>query len=342
MRAIAFPATLIAAAIILLVVYSSTFVVTERDQVIQSRFGEIQRVVTDPGIYFKIPTNIVDTIQVVDKRLQTLELENNVVQVSDGSPYLVDAFATYRIVDARAFRESVSGNIVFAADRLRTRLNSALRRVYGSRSFDAALSSARAEMMREVSDLVRPEAAALGIEIVDLRIRRTELLEDVLERTFDRMRSERLAEAAELRAEGTQESLRIRAEADRQATVLIAEAQRDAEILRGEGDAEKNRIFAEAYTIDPSFFEFYRSMQAYADAMGAESGTTMVLSPTSEFFRYFNGLGQATAAVAAPPAEPVPPGAEPLPAAPVEGGLPASEAPNLTQNTPAPAAVPVQ
>lgn len=333
MRAIAFPATLIVAALVLLVVYSSTFVVTEREQVIQSRFGEIQRVITDPGIYFKIPTNIVDSVQYVDKRLQTLELENNVVQVSDGSPYLVDAFATYRIVDARAFRESVSGNLVFAADRLRTRLNSALRRVYGSRSFDAALSSARAEMMREVSDLVRPEAAALGIQIVDLRIRRTELLEDVLERTFDRMRSERLAEAAELRAEGTQEALRIRAEADRQATVLVAEAQRDADILRGEGDAEKNRIFADAYSVDENFFEFYRSMQAYADAMGAQTGTTMVLSPTSDFFQYFNGPGDGTtpAGRTAPP----PPAATTPPPPAATNPAPA---PDLSQSgiTPAP------
>ncbi|WP_181702506.1 protease modulator HflC [Chthonobacter albigriseus] len=322
MRAIAFPLTLIVAAIALLVVYSATFVVTERDQAIQLRFGEIQRVITDPGIYFKVPTNMVDTVQIIDKRLQTLELENNVVQVNDGSPYLVDAFATYRIVDARSFRESVSGNKVFAEDRLRTRLNSALRRVYGSRSFDAALSTARAEMMREVSDLVRPEAASLGIAIVELRIRRTELLEDVLERTFDRMRSERLAEAAELRAEGTQEAQRIRAEADRAATVLVAEAQRDADFLRGEGDAEKNRIFAEAYSLDPSFFEFYRSMQAYGEALGAGSGTTMVLSPTSEFFRFFNS---SDAPGAAPPAA-----TAPAPAAP------AAPAPQATAPAPAP------
>jgi membrane protease subunit HflC len=299
MRAIAFPVTLIVAAIALLIAYSATFVVTERDQAIQLRFGEIQRVVTEPGIYFKVPTNFVDTVQSVDKRLQTLELENNIVQVKDSRQYVVDAFTTYRIVDARAFRESVSGNMTFAAERLRTRLDAALRRVYGTRSFDAALSESRAEMMREVSDLVRPEAATLGIQIVELRIRRTELPENVLERTFDRMRSERLAEAAELRAEGTQEALRIRAEADRQATVLVAEAKRDADILRGEGDAEGNRIFAEAYTLDSNFFEFYRSMQAYTTAL-SDSGTTMVLKPDSEFFRFFQDSG--TTAVAAPTA----------------------------------------
>lgn len=287
MRAIALPFTLIALAVIVLVAYSSLFIVTERDQAIQLRFGEIQRVITQPGIYFKLPTNTVDTVQLVDKRLQTLEIDNNVVQVRDSRQYVVDAFAAYRIVDVKAFRESVTGNMAVAETRLRTRLDSALRRVYGTRSFGDALSDERSAMMREVAEFVRPEAANLGIEIVELRIRRTELPNNVLEQTYDRMRSERLAEAAELRAEGTQEAARIRAEADRQATVLLAEARRDADILHGEGDAERNRIYAEAYSADPGFFEFYRSMQAYATSFA--TGTTMLLTPDSNFFRFFKG-----------------------------------------------------
>lgn len=287
MRAIALPFTLIALAVIVLVAYSSLFIVTERDQAIQLRFGEIQRVITEPGIYFKLPTNTVDTVQIVDKRLQTLEIDNNVVQVRDSRQYVVDAFAAYRIVDVKAFRESVTGNMTVAETRLRTRLDSALRRVYGTRSFGDALSDERASMMREVAEFVRPEAANLGIQIVELRIRRTELPNNVLEQTYDRMRSERLAEAAELRAEGTQEAARIRAEADRQATVLLAEARRDADILHGEGDAERNRIYAEAYSADQGFFEFYRSMQAYATSFA--TGTTMLLKPDSNFFRFFKG-----------------------------------------------------
>ena len=158
-------------------------------------------------------------------------------------------------------------------------------------------------MMREVAEFVRPEAANLGIDIVELRIRRTELPNNVLEQTYDRMRSERLAEAAELRAEGTQEAARIRAEADRQATVLLAEARRDADILHGEGDAERNRIFAEAYGADRGFFEFYRSMQAYASSLA--NGTTMLLKPDSEFFRYFRGpSGAVPEAPAAAQAQP--------------------------------------
>lgn len=301
-RSTAMPALAIVVALLALVAYSSTFIVTERDQAIQLRFGEIQRVITSPGIYFKLPTNMVDTVQIVDKRLQTLEIDDKVVQVKDSRQYVVDAFVAYRISDVRAFRESVSGNMGMAADRLSTRLDSALRRVYGTRSFGDALSEQRADMMREVADFVRPEAAQLGISVVELRIRRTELPTNVLDQTYSRMKSERLAEASELRAEGTQEAARIRAEADRQATVLIAEAKRDADILHGEGDAERNSIFAEAYSVDKGFFEFYRSMQAYAAALTG-GGTTMVLKPDSSFFRFFKGA-EGTPAVAPAAANP--------------------------------------
>ena len=301
-RSTAMPALAIVLALLALVAYSSTFIVTERDQAIQLRFGEIQRVITSPGIYFKLPTNMVDTVQIVDKRLQTLEIDDKVVQVKDSRQYVVDAFVAYRISDVRAFRESVSGNMGMAADRLSTRLDSALRRVYGTRSFGDALSEQRADMMREVADFVRPEAAQLGISVVELRIRRTELPTNVLDQTYSRMKSERLAEASELRAEGTQEAARIRAEADRQATVLIAEAKRDADILHGEGDAERNSIFAEAYSVDKGFFEFYRSMQAYAAALTG-GGTTMVLKPDSSFFRFFMGA-EGTPAVAPAAANP--------------------------------------
>ncbi|WP_370678064.1 protease modulator HflC [Pleomorphomonas sp. PLEO] len=301
MRTIALPFVLIVFVVLALVVYSSTFIVTERDQAIQLRFGEIQRVITDPGIYFKLPTNMVDTVQIVDKRLNTIEIDNNVVQVRDSRQYVVDAFAAFRITDVKAFRESVTGNMALAETRLRTRLDSALRRVYGTRSFGDALSEERAAMMKEVADFVRPEAANLGFDIVELRIRRTELPNNVLEQTYDRMRSERLAEAAELRAEGTQEAARIRAEADRQATVLLAEARRDADILHGEGDAERNRIFAEAYGADKNFFEFYRSMQAYTASL--TSGTTMLLKPDSDFFRYFRGPAGSLPQVSTPAAQ---------------------------------------
>lgn len=269
-----------------LLIYSGLFVVTPREQAIVLRFGQITRVITEPGLYFKLPTTVVDSVQFVDKRVMRIDIDDIRVQVRDGRRYTVDAFVALRIVDARKFRESVSGSPTLLSDNLKTRLDAALRNVYGQRSFEAALSDQRLQMMLDVRDQLRPQADALGVEITDVRILRTDLLPEVSAQTFERMRAERLAEAAQLRALGNQQAIRIRAEADREAVVAIAEAQRDAEILRGEGDAERNRVFADAYTRDPSFFEFYRSMQAYQTGILGQ-GTTMLLRPDSEFFKYF-------------------------------------------------------
>jgi membrane protease subunit HflC len=197
------------------------------------------------------------------------------------------------------FRSAVSGSVELAEQRLRTRLDAALRRVYGLRGFEAALSEERAEMMREVRDQMRPDATSLGLEIVDVRIRRTDLTQEVSQQTFERMKAERLAEAERLRARGNEAAQRIRARADREVVEIVAEAQREGEILRGEGDAERNSIFAGAYLRDPQFFDFYRSMSAYGTALNGE-GTTMVLSPESEFFRFFRDPNQSAPASAAP------------------------------------------
>ena len=278
------PYIIVIVGILAAAVYASIFIVNEREQAIVLRFGEIKRVVREPGANFKVP--FLDNVQVLEDRILKLELEDIRVQVRDGRRYLVDAFIAYRIVNPRQFRETVAGNLNIANQNLGTRLDAALRRVYGQRSFEAALSAQRAEMMREVRDQLRPLAADIGINIVDVRIQRTDLLPEVSQQTFERMKAERLAEAAELRARGTQEKLRIEAEADKEATVTIAEAQRDSEILRGEGYAERNRIFAEAFQRDPEFFAFYRSMKAYETAIEG-SDTTMVLSPDSQFFEFF-------------------------------------------------------
>ncbi|PLX36440.1 MAG: protease modulator HflC [Hyphomicrobiales bacterium] len=301
------PIFLAGLAVIAGLVYSSIFVVNERDQAIVTRFGEIRRVITEPGLYFKVPTNMVEAVQIVEDRLLRFDLRNINVQVKDGKRYVVDAFMVYKITDPRAFRENVSGSLQLVEQRLETRLNAALRRVYGLRSFEAALSEERGAMMRDVRDQIRPEASNLGIDIVDVRIRRTDLLPEVSQQTFERMKAERLAIAAQLRARGRQEALRIRAEADREAVVTVADAQRESEILRGEGEGERNRIFAEAYTKDPEFFAFYRSMKAYETAI-ENTDTTMVLSPDSEFFRFFrDSEGAAQAAPAAPQAPAVQP-----------------------------------
>jgi membrane protease subunit HflC len=284
-----------AIAILAILAYNSFFVVNEREQAIVVRFGEIRDVKTEPGIYFKMPFAVfdLDNVQIIEDRLLSFDLDDIRVQVSGGKFYEVDAFVIYSIEDARKFRSTVGGDFTQAESRLRTRLDSALRRAYGVRGFEAALSDERAAMMREVRDQMRPDASALGLAIEDVRIRRTDLTKEVSDQTFERMKAERLAEAELIRARGNEGAQRIRAVADRQVVEIESEANRESEILRGEGDAERNRTFAEAFNQDPDFFEFYRSMQAYSQAL-QNSGTTMVLSPDSDFFRYFNDpLGAA-------------------------------------------------
>ena len=303
----------VVAVIALFGIFSSFFIVNERQQAIDLRFGQIVDVKTEPGIYFKAPFAFLeaDNVQMIDDRLLRFDLDNIRVQVSGGKFYEVDAFLAYRISDARKFRETVSGQVDLAEARLQTRLDAALRRVYGLRGFEAALSEERASMMREVRDQIRPDAASLGLAIEDVRIRRTDLTQEVSAQTFARMKAERLAEAERLRARGNEAAQRIKARADREVVEIVAEARKESEILRGEGEAERNGIFANAFNRDPAFFEFYRSMAAYASALDSQ-GTTMVLSPDSEFFRYFRDSSGVPAAPApgstgAVPAQPAAP-----------------------------------
>ncbi|MEQ8297157.1 MAG: protease modulator HflC [Nitratireductor sp.] len=279
-------------AILVILGFSSFFIVNERQQAIVLRFGEIVEVKTEPGLYFKLPFGFLeaDNVQLIEDRVLRFDLDDIRVQVSGGKFYEVDAFVAYRISDPRTFRQTVSGSVTLAEQRLRTRLDAALRRVYGLRGFEAALSEERSSMMREVRDQLRPDANSLGLEIEDVRIRRTDLTQEVSQQTYDRMKAERLAEAERLRARGREAAQRIRARADREVVEIVAEARRESEILRGEGEAERNAIFADAFQRDPEFFEFYRSMAAYTQALDSE-GTSMVLSPNSEFFRYFGSPG---------------------------------------------------
>ena len=301
------PIVAVVVAILLFLGWSSIFVVNEREQAIVLRFGEIVDVKTEPGLYFKAPFAFVeaDNVQIIEDRIMRFDLDDIRVQVSGGKFYEVDAFVAYRISDARRFRQTVSGSVPLAEQRLRTRLDAALRRVYGLRGFEAALSEERASMMREVAEQLRPDAISLGLEIADVRIRRTDLTQEVSQQTFERMKAERLAEAERLRARGREAAQRIRARADREVVDITAAAQREAEILRGEGEAERNATFAEAFSRDPEFFDFYRSMSAYTRALEGE-GTTMVLSPDSEFFRFFGAENARPAAPAAPSPAPAP------------------------------------
>lgn len=319
---------------LLYVVFSSLYVVNEREQAIVLRFGQITDVKTEPGIYFKIPTNIVDSVQIIEDRLLRYDLTNMTVQVSGGQFYVVDAFLTYRIANPRLFRERALGDLRTAESRIATRFNAALRQVYGLREFNAALSEERPTMMREARDLIRDEASDIGIEIVDVRIQRTDLTQQVSSQTFERMKAERLAEAALLRARGQEAAQSLRAVADRQAVEIIAAARRDSEILRGQGEAQRSTIFAEAYQRDPEFFEFYRSMQSYRTALGA-SGTTMVLSPDSEFFRYFGSGGSGTPPATAATAPVEAPAVDEAPIAASPEAVPAPANDNAAGSTPA-------
>lgn len=277
--------------VIALLIYSTIFIVDEREKALVVRFGEIQRSINDPGYYFKWP--VVEELVWIEDRMLFLESNDKSVQVADGRRYQVDAITMLRIIDPQKFRETVSADLRKVGERIGTRIESALRQTYGRRTFDAALSKDRAAMMREIRDQVRPEASSLGIEIVDVRVRRTDLMPKVFEQTYERMNAERFAEAAEIRAVGQAQAAKIKAEADREQVELVATAQREAEIVRGEGEGKRNKVFAQAFERDPEFFSFYRTMKAYEMSL-TDSGTTLVLSPDSEFFKFFGSSDDTT------------------------------------------------
>jgi membrane protease subunit HflC len=274
------------AALALFVAMRSFYVVQETQQALLLQFGEIRSVTPEPGLYLKLPEPIQRVVYVEDRLLplQTPELE-----VADSSQrrFVVDAVARWRVTDTVRFFQTVGGNVAAAGARIEPVLSASIRRVVGQRPFNEVLADRRGEIMREIEEIAAPQVRNLGIELVDVRIRRADQPDEISARTFERMRSDRQREATELRARGQEEARRIRAEAENQAVVTRADAQRDSEIRRGEGDGQRNRIFAEAFNRDPEFFSFYRSMQAYEQSLRARD-TTFVLSPNSEFFRYFN------------------------------------------------------
>jgi modulator of FtsH protease HflC len=265
-------------------VYSAVFIVHQNEQAILLRFGEPRQVIREPGLYWKLP--MVETVNYFDKRILDLETQPQEITASDRKRLVVDAFARYKIIDPLKFYQTVTDERNVAS-RLGPIAESALRRVLGAASFQDLVRDRRDALMGEIAAQVNTEGKEFGLEVVDVRIKRADLPEQNSKSVFDRMRAERNREAAEFRAQGDAESIRIKATADREALVIKAEATKKGEQLRGEGDAERNRIFADAYGRDPDFFSFYRSMQAYEQ--GLKSGDTrLVISPTSDFFRYFS------------------------------------------------------
>jgi membrane protease subunit HflC len=264
--------------------YSSAFIVHQNEQALVLRFGKPVNVISTPGLNWKIP--VVDTVDIFDKRILDLDASPQEVTTLDPKRLVVDAFARYKIVDPLQFYQTLRYEGAVSS-RLGPILESALRGVLGSVTLSDIVRDKREDLMGRIAQQVNQQAKPLGLEIVDVRIKRADLPEQNARTVFDQMKAEREREAAEFRSQGAAEANRIRATADREATIIKADATRKSEEMRGQGDAERNRIFAEAYSQDADFFAFYRSMQAYETAM--KSGDTrLVLSPDSPFFKYFN------------------------------------------------------
>jgi membrane protease subunit HflC len=277
----------IAAALIivaLIAAYSTLFTVYQTRQALVVRLGNPVRVITEPGLNFKIP--FFDSVIHVDNRILDLENPAQEVIASDQKRLVVDAFARYRIKAPLKFYQTV-GNVEGANSRLSTLLNSALRRVLGEATLIQVVRDQREQLMAKVREALETEAQAFGIEIVDVRIRRADLPEQNSQAVYQRMITERQRQAQEFRSLGLQRAQEIRAKADRDVIVVQAEAQSKGEQIRGDGDAERNRIFADAFGRDPEFFAFYRSMQAYEAGLRSND-TRMLLRPDSDFFRFFS------------------------------------------------------
>jgi membrane protease subunit HflC len=298
MRNAAFIAAAAAFVLLLVVASASIFTVAQTEQALVLRFGEPvpgRGLITKPGLNFKIP--FIETVVFLDNRILDVEAPKQEVLAVDNSRIEVDSFLRYKIIDPLKFYQTV-GSIERANNQLGFILNSAVRRVLGEAVQSDIVRDRRAELMVTIRDQVNREAGRLGVVTVDVRIRRADLPKQISEKVFSRMQTERAREAAEFRAQGSEMAQKIVAKADRDVVVLRGEAQRQADQVRGEGEAERNRIFAEAYGKDPDFFAFYRSMQAYQTGL-KPGDTRMVMSPDSEFFRFF---GSATGQPAAPQA----------------------------------------
>ncbi len=265
-----------------IILFGALFKVEQREQALVLQFGNPVRVIRDPGLNIKVP--FIQLVEIYDRRVLSLDPPTQEVLLADQKRINVDSFARYRILDPLEFRKRAvtiaNFEQVFGA-----RLNSEVRSEVAKVALADMLSERRAAIMDRIAESLREQAPDFGVEVVDVRIGRTDLPKATSQAVYNRMRSERIAQAAQLRAEGEEQRERIKAEANRDRTVIIAEANRESQILRGEGDGKKTRILADAFGQDPDFFDFYRSLEAYG-ALTTEN-TTMVLSPDADFFRFF-------------------------------------------------------
>ena len=265
-----------------IVAFTAMFTVHQTQQALVLQLGEYRYTVTDSGLHFKLP--ILQQVVHYENRVLNVDPPVERVILAGQIPLLVDAFARYHINNPLLFYQSLRDERV-AVQRLGTIINSKLREILGGETLTTVLSDKRASIMDRILAGVKAEATDFGIDVIDVRIRRSDLPDKASEAVYDRMKSERVREAKEFRAEGAELGQRIRAGADRDRTIILAEAQKKAQILSGEGDAESYKIYAAAFGQDPEFFAFYRSMQAYRESIGSDD--TLVLSPDSDFFRFF-------------------------------------------------------
>ena len=292
---------LVAAAVVLVVAgilaMSALFIVDQTQQALVLQFGQPRRVIRDPGLWVKRP--FLEDVLLYDNRLLDFEPPPEEVIVSDQKRLVVDTYTRYRITDPLLFYQTVNSEAAVRA-RLNAMVSGSLRRVLGNVTLAALLSEQRPEIMHQIRDEVAAQGKGFGINVVDVRIRRADLPEENNQAIYARMVSERQQQAAQYRGEGAEAAQNVRANADRERTVILAEAQRDAQRVRGDGDAESIRVYADAFGQDKEFFAFYRSMQAYRDALNGRT-TSFVLNPDGGFFRFFDNYG-GTVGNAAPPA----------------------------------------
>lgn len=274
------------AAIVVAIISMSVYIVDEREQALVFRFGEIIRSDTEPGIKFKMP--FVNSVKFFDDRIQTMDAEPQSYLTLEKKNLIVDSFVKWRIRDVKEYYVRLGGSKVRAHSRLSKRVNDAIRDEIGKRSVKDVVSGDRVLIMEIVRKATDQEAAGLGLEIVDARLKRVDLDPAISETVYNRMRAERERVAKELRAQGEEEAEKIRADADRQRQILLAEANREAERIKGEGDASATSIYAEAYSKDEEFFKFYKSLEAYQRTFNNKSDL-FIIDPNSDFMQYMDG-----------------------------------------------------
>lgn len=276
---------MVAVVLAAIVFSASSFTVREFDYAIKLRFGEVRGFDFAPGLHFKIP--LVDDIRKFDKRILTKNYPAEQFLTSEGKILSIDFYMKWRIKDVNRFYQASTGDTDIAAGRLGEIVKDSIKSVIASRTLQQVVSAERSEFIGGLGEANAASAAQLGVEVIDVRVKRIDLPNEVGESVFNRMRQDFAAQAAKLRAEGEGESDRLKAEADRQRTEILAEAYRQAEIIRGEGDAQAAETYARAYSRNPEFYAFFRSLQAYRQSLGKE-GDVMVIAPDSEFFKYLN------------------------------------------------------